>query len=319
MNEKKPLVSILVPCFNVEKYVLQCLKSIQEQTLLNFEVICINDGSTDDTLRILNKIAKEDNRFKVINKSNSGYGDSMNKGLLLARGEFVGIVESDDFINKEMFNKLYKVAKIKNLQISRCCYYEIKNGNLKPINNSWVPKNKVFNPNTDTSPFWQAPAIWSAIYKRDWLLDNDIFFLPTPGASYQDTSFAFKCYACCERFHMIEENLLFYRTDNDQSSINQPGKVFCVNEEWHEIYKFVNNNRNRFKHLLPIMPFIQYGTYKWNCKRISSPKMKLKFIFSWITESLFHLCKGDYPMKIFRKDIMRKVFSHIYKRIPFIN
>ena len=99
-------VSILIPCYNVEKYIRQCLDSVVNQTLKDIEIICINDGSTDSTLDILRKYENRDNRIKVISKHNSGYGASMNIGLETAKGEYVGIVESDDFVEPNMFEKL---------------------------------------------------------------------------------------------------------------------------------------------------------------------------------------------------------------------
>ena len=99
----RPLITILVPCYNVEKYVDECLSSIQKQTYDNLEVLCINDGSTDNTLNILRKYEASDNRFHIINKSNSGYGASMNIGLNKASGDYIGIVESDDF--RKLFKK----------------------------------------------------------------------------------------------------------------------------------------------------------------------------------------------------------------------
>lgn len=94
----KPKVSILVPCFNVERYVAECLQSLQQQTLDDFEVICLNDGSTDNTLNIIRQTVGNDNRFHIIDKPNSGYGATMNLGLTLAKGDYIGIVESDDFV-----------------------------------------------------------------------------------------------------------------------------------------------------------------------------------------------------------------------------
>lgn len=95
-----PLLTVLVPCYNVEKYVTQCLESILGQTYSNIEVICIDDGSTDSTPKILQDFSKRDPRIKIITKPNSGYGHSMNIGLDHASGDFIGIVESDDFIRE---------------------------------------------------------------------------------------------------------------------------------------------------------------------------------------------------------------------------
>ena len=149
MLNSKPKISVIVPCYNVEKYLVHCLDTIRSQTLINLEVICINDGSTDETGRILADFAREDKRFVVINKTNTGYGDSMNLGLLKAKGDYIGIVESDDFIEKDMFEKLYKIAEEKKLQISRCCYYQYKQGRTTPIKNDWVP---VFDTKITGSP-----------------------------------------------------------------------------------------------------------------------------------------------------------------------
>ena len=309
--KSEPTLSILVPCYNVEKYLNQCLLSIQNQTFKDFEVICLNDGSTDSTISILKSFQKQDSHFKIIDKPNTGYGDSMNIGLQSAKGKYIGIVESDDYVDHRMFQKLVEEAQAKNLDISRCGYYLSARGETTPVKNEWVKKNIVFNSNIDSSPFWQAPAIWSAIYKREWLLQNGIGFLPSPGASYQDTSFAFKCYACCERFQMIPEALLFYRTDNGQSSVNSKAKAFCVCKEWREIYEFVKGNRGRFGQLLPLLPMLQYGTYRWNFKRISSPKLKLFFLMVWRKECLTHLLAGDYPLYSTARELSRKVSNKL--------
>lgn len=114
-----PLLTVLVPCYNVEKYVTQCLESILGQTYSNIEVICIDDGSTDSTPKILQDFSKRDPRIKIITKPNSGYGHSMNIGLDHASGDFIGIVESDDFIKQDMFEKLVTNAIKYQLDISR--------------------------------------------------------------------------------------------------------------------------------------------------------------------------------------------------------
>ena len=101
VSQNQPLVSVLVPICNVEKYLDECLSSLQNQTLKDIEIICINDGSTDSSLDIINEFASEDPRFVVIDKSNSGYGDSMNRGLESARGKYISILESDDFLDAD--------------------------------------------------------------------------------------------------------------------------------------------------------------------------------------------------------------------------
>ena len=194
-----PKVSVLVPVYNVEKYLKQCLNSVIGQTLQDIEIICINDGSTDSSLSILEEFAKNDNRIKIINKENSGYGASMNMGLDLAIGEYIGIIESDDFADEKMFEDLYDLAVKNNADIVKSdFYYHFSNENISRKAGKILSKNKTFSIKDDTSALKILPTIWSAVYKRSFLNENNIRFLETKGASYQDTSFAFKTLACAK-------------------------------------------------------------------------------------------------------------------------
>ena len=151
-----PLISVLVPCYNVEKYLRECIDSIRSQTYKNLEIICINDGSTDSTAEILRQYADIDRRIRVITKENSGYGHSMNIGLSKATGEYLGIVESDDFIEPHMFETLIENALKNNLDISRGSYFEYKTEGKKdiPVDTRYVTKNRVIKPIDDQSPFY---------------------------------------------------------------------------------------------------------------------------------------------------------------------
>lgn len=104
-------VSIIVPAYNVEPYLVECMESITKQTLSDIEIICINDGSTDGTLKILKSYAEKDPRIVLIDKENGGYGIGMNIGLSVATGEYIGIVEPDDFVPVNMFGDLYEIAR----------------------------------------------------------------------------------------------------------------------------------------------------------------------------------------------------------------
>ena len=313
--EKKTKLSILVPCYNVEKFLNTCLSSISGQTFEDFEVICINDGSTDSTLSILKDWQIKDNRFIIVNKQNTGYGDSMNIGLSKAKGDYIGIVESDDFIDKNMYERLIEEAEKDNLQISRCCYFKYSDSGKELVNNKWVKKNFLINPKEDLSLFLQPPSIWAAIYKRSWLLTNKISFLKTPGASYQDTSFAFKCYACCERFKMIPDGLLYYRIDNEGSSIHAPQKISFVCSEWNEIFNFVKSDKEKFENFGTILFLLQFGTYKWNYKRINNKKNKAIFLKSWLKEVIFRLKNKDYNFSIFNRKTFNFFKVYFYSKL----
>ena len=122
---RRPKVSVLVPVYNVEKYVGMCLDSLLCQTLKDMEIICIDDGSTDNSSAILAEYAKRDSRIIIITKENTGYGASMNLGLSRAKGEYIGIVESDDYALPEMFEQLYIKAQENELEVVKTNYYEV--------------------------------------------------------------------------------------------------------------------------------------------------------------------------------------------------
>ena len=107
----KPLVSVLIPVYNVEKYLERCLDSILKQTLTKIEIICVNDGSTDNSLSILKEYQKKDSRIIIVNKENGGLPSARNAGLDRAEGKYVGFVDSDDYIEPNMFQKLYDTAE----------------------------------------------------------------------------------------------------------------------------------------------------------------------------------------------------------------
>ena len=106
-----PKVSVVVPVYNVDTFLHKCLDSIAEQTLRDIEIVCIDDGSTDNCPQILDEYARKDPRFIVIHKKNEGYGKAMNVGIDRAHGKYIGIVESDDYILPEMYQILYETAE----------------------------------------------------------------------------------------------------------------------------------------------------------------------------------------------------------------
>lgn len=310
--ELTPKISILIPCYNVEKYVSTCLDSIINQTFCDIEIICVNDGSTDSTYSVLCEYKKKDRRIKIINKLNTGYGDSMNIAIDNAKGEYIGIVESDDFIEENMYETLYQIAKKNKTEITRCCYYKL-NGNVNTyIAYDDVPKNEVVNPCLERNIFWQDPSIWAAIYKKDWINKNGIKFLKTPGASYQDTSFSFKCYALCTRFIMTDKAFVHYRVDNPTSSINSKDKAYSVCKEWKEIYRFIRADK-KLVHLLDIAQNLEFCTYAWNFKRLRG-SLKYKFIIRWIYEIILHLFKGEINIKKYDVRILKKIKKNIGKK-----
>lgn len=126
-----PQVSIIVPCYNVEKYLAECIESLQAQTLKDIEIILVDDGSPDNSGKICDAYAAKDSRIRVLHKPNQGVSAARNDGLKMATGEYVIFVDSDDYVPAEAYEKMYAKAKETNVDIVLADMYQVKNGELK--------------------------------------------------------------------------------------------------------------------------------------------------------------------------------------------
>lgn len=271
-------VSVLVPICNVERYLPQCLDSLAVQTLKEIEVICLDDGSTDSSGAIADEYAARFDNFKVVHKPNSGYGHTMNVGLSLARGEYVGIVESDDFASKHMFATLYRVAKRHNLDVAKANYLEYADGKAVLCKEyAGFPYGRVFDPIDVPGVFGATPAIWSGIYRRQMIKAAGIHFVESPGASFQDTGFIYKVWAAAKRCMLLRRGFLRYRIDNAGSSVKSSKKVFALCDEHASVAEFLQTlPADRAEAMARFMQQAKFGTYRWNYGRIA-PESHLAF------------------------------------------
>lgn len=274
-------VSIVIPIYNAEKYLSQCLDSLIKQSLRDIEIICVDDGSTDSSPIILDTYRKNNDNITIISKQNTGYGDSVNTGIEQSNGKYIGIIEPDDYVEPDMFKILFENAKKHDLDISRCTFFYYNEDSGEEIEEKFpfMIKNRVYAPLKKKETFYQQPTDWANIYNREFLIKNNIKFLTTPGASYQDTSFLFKAYACANRF-MIDSRPLHHYRINEGSSVKQnSSKVFCICTEYEEIWRFTREHEltDRLKYVITQLQF--YG-YKWNCMRLNEEKRML-FIKKW--------------------------------------
>ena len=232
-----------------------------------------------------------DNRFIIINKDNSGYGDSMNQGLNFANGEYIGIVESDDFVDIEMFKSLYKYAKIGNIDLVRSNYFFYWEENKKEfcyfdyLTNSY---NKLFNITDFPDILFISPSIWAGIYKKNFLIKNNIKFLSTPGASYQDTSFSFKTLYKSKNILFTNDSFYYYRQTNLNSSMNNKSlkKSIFINKEFYEIDKFFKKDLNLFYQIEKVYNTKKLKTLFWNLKRNEDIGEYFKYFYKDVFEIL---------------------------------
>ncbi len=272
-------ISVLVPIYNVERYLPQCLDSLIAQTLQDMEIIAVDDGSTDSSGEILDRYAAKDSRFHVIHKQNTGYGHTMNTAMGHATGEYIGILESDDYAEPDMFAALYEAAKQNDVDIAKSNYWEFTKEGANVLINSMgkFADGALFVPCDRWQIFFCPAAIWSALYRREFLAENRLRFSETPGASYQDTAFHFKALSCAERMIAVDTAFVHYRTDSVNSSLNNKEKVYCVCGEFDNLWQYLEARPHLMEKVRGIIPYAQYLAYKWNYQRIAD-SFKINFL-----------------------------------------
>lgn len=283
-----PKISIIVPVYNVENYLRQCLESLMRQTMSELEVVCINDGSTDSSLSILKEYVLKDHRIRLIDKKNEGYGKTMNLGLAEAKAPYIGIVESDDFVKPDMFERLYEAMVEQPVDLVKCNFYRytVAGGENIAYSQEYPDDiyGKVIEPIEHPDVYSANSSIWAALYKKQFLDDNYIRFNETPGAAYQDISFHFKVLSCAGKMKIIEDALLYYRSDNLMSSVYSPFKIYCVCDEIHEIETYIRDQKEeRQKKLWPLLTKRKYYDYMWTYGRLA-PVFQYAFYEKMIAE-----------------------------------
>lgn len=266
-----PKVSILVPVYNVERFLPQCLDALCGQTLRDIEIVCINDGATDGSPAILHEYAARDARIRVIDKRNTGYGHSLNLGISQARGEYIGIIEPDDFPDKRMFKKLLKVAERTHADVVKCNYFNYFEGSDHLVENfAGLPYRRAFDPVDYPQVVCSIPSIWTGLYHKTFLEREGISLRETPGAAFQDAGFSLKVWFAARTCALVKKPLLHYRMDNPGSSSKTTDKVFTVCEELAEAEAFLRQRPERARVLLPWLVVDKWGKYRWNYERISA-------------------------------------------------
>lgn len=266
-------VSIIIPVYNVEKYLSECMESVTGQTLKDIEIICVNDGSADGSAEILKSFGAQDKRIKLIDEENGGYGHAVNEGIKAASGEYIGIVEPDDYIAPDMYEELYRAAKEYALDFVKADFYRFtanEGGEREFAYNHLSPNpadyHKVFNPGRQPEALRFIMNTWSGIYRRDFLEKYGIRHHETPGASFQDNGFWIQTFVYGERAMLIDKPYYRNRRDNPDSSVNSREKVYCINIEYDYIRGLLIKNPvvwERFKYMYWFKKYHNYMGTLW--------------------------------------------------------
>ena len=261
----KPLISIIVPTYNVEKYVENCIKSLISQTLSNIEIILVDDGSTDLSGKICDQFANIDKRIKVIHQTNRGLGLSRNSGIEGATGEYIGLVDSDDFVSIKMFETLYNNAKKCNADISYCTYRkfeteasiidcetsapEIKKWEGKGVIRQYLLDRIGLPPQSSRDNLYGA-SVWCGIFKNWIFTELGARFVSERKFIAEDMVFDIDVIPNCKCIVHQDIPLYYYRYNPvSLTTVYKPDRFMKNVELYHEMYRrleAVYNNEELF-------------------------------------------------------------------------
>ncbi|MCQ2740306.1 MAG: glycosyltransferase [bacterium] len=321
-----PNISIVIPVYKVEKYLRQCLDSVVNQTLKDIEIIIVDEGDMDECRNIIDEYEAKDERIKTIHEKNGGYGASVNKGINLAQGEYVGIVESDDFIDLQMYEKMYNYAKKLNADVVKIPYNEYYDELLGIVGYSRlcpyatnilhsVPQNTLFS-NLDYPHLMAVHAsVWSGIYKKEYMDNYNIRFISAKGAGYVDVGFRIDTLMNTNKIAWLNEPLYYYRvTNSENSTTNFNLKSMLqrwkeVHEKFETVYKGTYEAVGKYSIYDEYLTTVGYlCTYDWNDEDWKLLKENLSHVSVDVIKKSKKLTKQmkDRLLEIKKKDNRKK-------------
>lgn len=318
-------ISIIIPSLNAAPYIRQCLDSIRVQTLAEMEILCVDAGSTDGTLAILKEYMELDNRIRYIVSDQKSYGYQMNLGIDRAQGEYIGIVEPDDYVTEEMYEKLYDAAHGNDLDFVKSDFYKFvdylgRRHYQKWERSYWGSAGDVYNKviwlkdSPQALVYGDHGNIWSGIYRREFLQDRQIRFHETPGASYQDTGFALLCTLEAERVMFLEDCFYRYRQGGTGSSVRAQDKHSVVIDEYAWVWEQMKERGFTDEVCRSFYMAMKFHSYLWNYNRLQI-KGRKSFLENLVKDEIFAFREEVIGFQIPEKDRMLRLWNGDWREV----
>lgn len=217
-------VSVVIPVYNAQKYLRECLESVKNQSLKDIQVILVDDGSTDDSIRILEEYVQNDSRFLLIRQKNQYAGVARNNGLRVAKGEYICFFDADDYFEKTMLEEMYQTAITHNSDITICDVYLFDNISKTIQIPSWMLRDEYIPENMQTFSYQDMPerifqlttaAPWNKLYKKSFLDDLGLQFQGTK--IHNDEYFVSMSMVLAKKISVVNNRLVYYRINNNES------------------------------------------------------------------------------------------------------
>lgn len=268
-------VSIILPIYNVARYLPKCIDSVISQTLTDIEIILATDGP-EDCDAICEAYAQKDKRVKIISHA-GGYGKSVNKGIDVATGEYIGIVETDDYCDLTMFEKLYEAAKAQDADVVKSGFWTLYNEKNKNHRMKVTSLPQLLNNKQKYELLISfQPSVWSAIYRRDFLKKCNIRFMEEK-YSFIDTPFYMATLLLSEKYFLLPQELYFYNVDNPEQSIKSKEKVIDGIKVEEFAYQWFCANIIPKKENMEYFVHMTTSNLKWHFERLKSEENKKYF------------------------------------------
>lgn len=306
-------VTIIVPVHNSEKYLQQCMESAVSQTLRDIEVLCIDSGSTDRCCQIISKIKEQDNRIVYVKDPNSSYGYKINLGIEMAKGDYIAILETDDRMPPEMMEKLYSIGELHHVDVVNSDYYEFFEFNNKIFRNkreiypSFQVYDQLINYTTQTPKTIVAEGIWTALYRKEFFLTQNIRLNESPGASYQDASFLFLRSLLARSVYHLDEPLYWYRVDNVGSSVKDDKKIFEIADEYIFLKRELEKRNVKDIGVWNLFYYKKFDAFYGNCLRLSEKSREL-FLQRYLEELRDAIAVGAISREMCDEGLYRRTF-----------
>lgn len=304
-----PKVSIVMAVYNVEKYIKQSLDSAINQTFKDIEIICIDNNSSDNTVRILKEYAQKDSRITIIeNENNLKQGLARNQGIQIAKGEYICFLDGDDWYDLSFVEKLYSKSKKDDSDITICCWLPYDNvskklnyshvySQLKQISEELNDRAFSWREIAQDSVFWQSSVPWDKMYKKTFLLEKDVKF--PDGVFFEDNVFVYDAIFKSEKMSILRKNLVFYRTNRKNAVTNRNNKTFF---DYLKIFNLIEENLKKIN----LYDEMKYAFLNYKIISLYWWYMKIGFIYK---REFFNKIKEDFK-KIYLTEEEKKLIRN---------
>lgn len=312
------LISVIIPVYNAEKYLKKCLDSVLSQTYTNYEVILVDDGSTDASSTVCDEYASKYDSFVVIHKTNGGASTARNEGIRRAKGDYIFFLDSDDWINEFALEKLIKTANDEGADLVFCEAKAIDdNKNIELEKNYGYKKfyetgnpYKIMEEMMENKEF--HVAIWMLLVKREIFTDNDLFF--KEGIIYEDMIISYQFFCLANRASHVREKLYFrrYRENSVMTSKKTEKNIISAITVYNEVSRFKDSLPEEYDSNRHI---VRCAFNVFNIYRAMPSNIKKQYVNEYKNVKRDILSKNAYGDRVLKFECYNHILWIIYKSI----